>query len=62
MQKIGKFNVKIDVIPTGLEKFTAFAVNRNLLFIDSMQFMNSNLDALVKTLSDNDFKSFITNI
>ena len=28
----------------------------NLFFIDSMQFMNSSLDALVKNLSDNDFK------
>ena len=34
----------------------AFAINKNLVFIDSMQFMNSSLDALVKNLSDNDFK------
>ena len=34
----------------------AFTINKDLTFIDSMQFMNSSLDALVKNLSDNDFK------
>ena len=34
----------------------AFAINKNLAFIDSMQFMNSGLHSLVKKLSDNDFK------
>ena len=31
-------------------------INKNLVFIDSMQFMNSSLDSLVKNMSDNDFK------
>ena len=34
----------------------AFTINNNLVFIDSMQFMSSSLDALVRNLSDNDFK------
>ena len=34
----------------------AFAIKKTLAFIDSMQFMDSSLGALVKTLSDNDFK------
>ena len=34
----------------------AFILNKNLVFIDSMQFMNSSLEKLVKNLSDNDFK------
>ena len=34
----------------------AFFLNKNLVFIDSMQFMNSSLDKLVKNLSDDDFK------
>ena len=34
----------------------AFTINNNLFFIDSMQFIKSNLDALVRHLSDNDFK------
>ena len=33
----------------------AFTINTNLVFIGSMQFMNSSLDSLVKSLSDNDF-------
>ena len=31
-------------------------LNKNLFFIDSMQFMNSSLKKLVKNLSDNNFK------
>ena len=31
-------------------------LNKNLVFIVSMQFMNSSLEVLVKILSDNDFK------
>ena len=56
MQEIGKFDVKISVISNGLEKYMDFTINKNLVFIDSMQSMNSGLDALVKNLSDNDFK------
>ena len=50
------FDVKIDFIPNGLEKYMAFTINKNLILIDSMKFMNSNLKKLVKNLSDNDFK------
>ena len=39
-----KFDVKIDVIPNGLKKYMAFILNKNLDFIDSMQFMNSSLE------------------
>ena len=58
IKEIGKFDVKVSVIPNGLEKHTTFAINANLVFIDSMQFMNSSLDSLVKNLSDNYFKYF----
>ena len=50
IQEIGKFDVKANVIPNGLEKYMAFTINKNLIFIDSMQFMNSSLDTLVKDL------------
>ena len=43
-------------MPNGLEKYMVFTINRNLVFIDSMQFMNSRLDSLVKNLPDDDFK------
>ena len=54
-----KFNLEINVIPNGLEKYMAFFLNKNLLFIDSMQFMNSSLDKLVNNLSDEDFKYLV---
>ena len=56
IKEIGKSDVKVSVIPHGLEKYMPFTSNRNLVFIDSMQFMNCSLDSLVKILSDNDFK------
>ena len=31
-------------------------LNKNLVFIDSVQFMNSSLEKLGKNLSENDFK------
>ena len=37
----------------------AFFLNKNLVFIDSMKFMNSGLDKLVKNLSDEDFKFLV---
>ena len=57
MQEIDKFNAKINVIPKGLEKYMVFTIKNILVFIDSIyEFMNSSLDALIKDLSDNDFK------
>ena len=56
IKEISKFNVKRSVIPKGLEIYIAFEINRNLVFIDNMKFMNSSLDSLVKNLSDNHFK------
>ena len=54
--ELNKFDVKIDVIPNRLEKYRTFFLNKNLVFIDSMQFMNSSLEKEVKNLSDNNFK------
>ena len=48
--------MKIDVIPSGLEKYMMFIINKNLAFMDSMQVINSSPEKLVKNLSDNDFK------
>ena len=56
IKEISKFDVKVSVIPNGLQKYMAFTINKNLVFVDSMQFMNTGLDSLVKNLSDNDFK------
>ena len=45
-----KFNVEISVLPNGLEIYIAFFFNKNLVLIDSMEFMNSSLDKLVKKI------------
>ena len=47
MTEIGNFDVKVNVIPNGVEEYMAFTSNNNLVFIDSMQFINFSLDSLV---------------
>ena len=49
---LNKFDVKISVIPNGLGKYMGCFLSKNLVFIDSMQFLNSRFDKLVKNLSD----------
>ena len=45
--ELKNFDVKIDVISNRLEKYMAFILNKNLVFIDSMEFVNSSLEKLV---------------
>ena len=52
-----KFNCNINVIPNGLEK----NLSKNIIFIDSMLFMNSSLDKLVKNLNDLKYLSKVFN-
>ena len=54
LSRLNGFN--ISVIPYGIEKYMAFTLNKNIVFIDSMQFMNCSLDKLVKNFNDKDFK------
>ena len=56
MQTLGKFNVKVNAVPNGLEKYMSFTINGKLRFIDSFQFSSSSLDSIVKKLSNHDFK------
>ena len=56
VNELDKFDVKTKAIPNGLEKYMALFLNKNLVFIDSMRFINSSLDKLVKNLSDEDLK------
>ena len=59
LSELNKFDVKASLIPNGLEKYMVFFLNGNLVFIDSMQFMNSSLDKVVKNLLDEDFKYLV---
>ena len=56
MQELGKFSLKINVMPNGLEKYISFSINSKLSFIYSFQFLSSSLDSLVKNSSKDDFK------
>ena len=48
---LSKFNCSVSVIPNGLEKYMSFTLGKNIVFIDSMLFLNSSLDKLVKILN-----------
>ena len=56
MQELGKFNLEINAISNGLQKYMSFTVNNNLSFIDSFQFFSTSLDSLVKNSNKDDFK------
>ena len=51
-KELNKFNCSVSVIPNGLEKYRSFTLNKDIIFIDSMLFMNNSLDKLVKNLND----------
>ena len=69
MQQIGKIaqkhvyknkrgeecHMNINCIPNNMEKYMAFMLGNNLVFLDSLQFMSSSLDNLVKNLPDDSF-------
>ena len=55
MQETGKFNKDINVIPNNMEKYMAFMIDRNLIFIDSFQFMNQSLSDLANNLPKDGF-------
>ena len=57
--ELNRFDGKISVIPNRLEKYIAVFLNKNLVFIASMQFMNSGIDKLVKNLPHEDFKYLV---
>ena len=59
MRELGKFNLKINFISNGLEKYMSFTINNKLSFTDSFQFLSSSLDSWVKNLNKDDFKYLI---
>ena len=48
MQELGKFNLKTNVIPNGLEKYISFTISNNLGVIVNFQFLSPSLETLVK--------------
>ena len=62
MQEISNFDVEIRVIPNGLEKCVTFTIDKNLVFINIMQFVKSSLEILIRNLSGNNVKFFISKL
>ena len=58
MEELGKFNLKVNVLPNGLGKCMSFIINSKLSFIDCFQFLSSQLYSLVKNLGKDDLKHF----
>ena len=50
MQELGKFNIKINLVPNGLEKNMSFSIINTLSFMYSFQLISSSLDSLVNPL------------
>ena len=55
-KELNNFNVDIEVIPKTIDKYMSLIVNRNIDFIDSLQFYKGSLDTLTSNLEDNHFK------
>ena len=46
----------ISAIPSNMEKYMAFMLGKQLVFIDSLQFVSSSLDKLLSNLPNDAFK------
>ena len=55
-KELNNFNVDIEVIPKTVDKYMSIIVNRNIAFIDSLQFYKGSLDTLASNLNNKDFK------
>ena len=49
-------NIDIQVIPKTSEKCMSIIINKNIIFLDSLQFCNSSLNNLASNLNNEDFK------
>ena len=55
-KELNNFNIDIEVIPKGIDKYMSITVIRHITFIDSLQFYNGSPDTLTLNLKDEDFK------
>ena len=56
MQELRKFDLFINVIPDGLERYMRFSIDNKLVFVDSFQFLSCSIDNSVKNLGTDGFK------
>ena len=48
--------MSINVIPLNTEKYLSFMLDKHLVFIDNLQFLNPSLPKLAANLEDGDMK------
>ena len=53
-------NIDIQVIPKTNERYMSITVNRNIEFLDSLQFCKTYLDSSAGNLEDKDFKHLLS--
>ena len=53
-------NIDVQVIPKSSEKYMSIIINRNIIFLDSLQFHKASLDTLAGNLQDSDFKHLMS--
>ena len=53
-------NIYVQVIPKTSEKYMSIIINRNIIFLDSLQFCNDKLDNLASNLNNEEFKYLLS--
>ena len=56
IEELDKLNLKINVIPNGLDKYVNLTIKKKLNFTERFQLLSSSLHGLVKNLDQDDFK------
>ena len=53
-------NIDIQVIPKSTEKYMSIIIKKNIIFLDSLQFMKASLSELADNLEDHDYKHLLS--
>ena len=53
-------NIDIQAIPKSSEKYMSIIINKNIAFLDSLQFYKASSDTLAGNLQDSDFKHLMS--
>ena len=53
-------DIDVQVISKSNEKYMSIMVNRNIIFLDSLQFLKASLDTLVGNLQGRDFNNLMS--
>ena len=59
-KETNNFNVDLEVIPQTIDKCMSVIVNRNITFMDLLQFIKASLDTLASNLYNKDFKHLVS--